>query len=1057
MKHRMLILVCYTLLFLVTGVFAAAFFLPFALWEKMPETPMNVWIVDKTVPNTEYREHKGLTWAINSLKIVDETTRAPLSADSSYYGAIPIKGKPLEVKALSTAPSNPDLIYLADSYGVYKDDYFAKNIEGARSELLYGGLQEEELSRIRKNLGHGNTIVGEFNIASSPTNLKNREQLGEMFHLSWKGWSGRYFKDLTKGVEVPVWTVESYENDTGKAWNFSGEGYVFVSDGDKVFVLKKGTATGKKGLEFAFEKEYREEFGASAAVPYEYWFEFTKQDPSAEVLASYSFDLTAEGKEIFQEYGLPEKFPAIIRSVGTQYTSYYCAGDFADATISDKWWNYYGFAAFKKVLPFASKGDNNKFFWKSYMPLLTKIMADVKERGQTPEKPLFAEGELSFGVKTSGAAFYVEKEGVWQEFFVKGVNIGTSVPGKWFTEFSKEEGLYYRWLSMIGDMNANSVRVYTLLPPQFYSAFAYYNRMHPENPLLLYQEIWPEENPAAGDYLAADYEKAYKDEIRNVIDAIHGRSNIPERTGRAFGVYNTDVSPYLAGYLVGRELEPEEVISTNEKNPGYAYSGRYLYTKPSASPCEAWLAMNCGYALEYETDTYNSQHPVGIVSWPTLDPKEHDSEFNAAGKKELEYNDKVDVDINEILVTKELETGFFGGYHIYPNYPDFMNNEESYAKYADEKGTFRYGGYLQEFMEGHKKYPALVAEFGISTGMGNAHTNPDGYNHGGLTEEAQGKGIARMLSAIKREGYAGGLIFEWADEWAKKTWTTEPYIIPFDRNPLWHNAVDPEQNYGILAMESAGTRSAPYTVPGTGLIRKMDLKANETYLTMILQLKRPIDWEKEDLILGLDTYDRQRGDVRYAEGLSALAPSGMEFTLRFSGREEGRLLVHPGYNVTKGKFASYASAEGNYETLSVLLNKERVTVSGKKIPAEYEDESVLRYGTFRNNSYNHWYEEGNFIHVRIPWSRLNVSDPSSRRVIHDEREGALLSSPLETEVTEGIVASGVVFTTKEKEVLGQADQEGQIPFTWDLWDIPDYEERLKGSYSVIRDCFSEIR
>lgn len=42
------------------------------------------------------------------------------------------------------------------------------------------------------------------------------------------------------------------------------------------------------------------------------------------------------------------------------------------------------------------------------------------------------------------------------------------------------------------------------------------------------------------------------------------------------------------------------------------------------------------------------------------------------------------------------------------------------------------GGYLQEFIAGHQKYPAIVAEFGLATGSGNAHENPDGYHHGGL-------------------------------------------------------------------------------------------------------------------------------------------------------------------------------------------------------------------------------------------------------------------------------------------------------------------------------------
>lgn len=30
----------------------------------------------------------------------------------------------------------------------------------------------------------------------------------------------------------------------------------------------------------------------------------------------------------------------------------------------------------------------------------------------------------------------------------------------------------------------------------------------------------------------------------------------------------------------------------------------------------------------------------------------------------------------------------------------------------------------------NREFCALVAEFGLATGMGNAHWNPDGYHHG---------------------------------------------------------------------------------------------------------------------------------------------------------------------------------------------------------------------------------------------------------------------------------------------------------------------------------------
>ena len=106
------------------------------------------------------------------------------------------------------------------------------------------------------------------------------------------------------------------------------------------------------------------------------------------------------------------------------------------------------------------------------------------------------------------------------------------MPGKWFTDFPKDKSVYYRWLSQIGDMNANTVRIYTLLDPEFYSAFALYNRLHPDKPLYLMQEIWPEEEPHNGDYLSDGYRTEFEKEIRHVVDAVHGNASIAERRGR---------------------------------------------------------------------------------------------------------------------------------------------------------------------------------------------------------------------------------------------------------------------------------------------------------------------------------------------------------------------------------------------------------------------------------------------------------------------------------------------------------------------------------------------
>ena len=663
--------------------------------------------------------------------------------------------------------------------------------------------------------------------------------------------------------------------------------------------------------------------------------------------------------------------------------------------------------------------------------------------------------EIKFSARTEKSGFQILKKGKWEDFFVKGVNIGAALPGQWFTEFPKDTATYTGWFEKIAQMNANSIRIYTLLPAEFYVALDDYNTKHPKAVLWLIQEIWPEENPADQNYLQTAYVAEYFKEIEHVVDAIHGKAIIPKRIGRAYGVYTRDVSKYVLGYLVGRELEPDEVIATNEKNKAYSYKGEYLASELGASASEAWLAMNCDYVLKYEEEKYKWQHPVAIVSWPTLDVQVHDSEWNTAGLKALEYNDKISIDINHIDTGTKMKAGFFGAYHIYPNYPDFMNNENTYNNYNDEKGRLRYGGYLQEFIKGHNKYPALVAEFGLPTGMGNAHTSPDGLNHGGLTEEQQGEGIVRMMQAINKEGYAGGLIFEWMDEWAKKTWVTEPYMIPYDRHVFWHNALDPEQNYGLLAMESTMPKGEEVTEKGNGQIKGITINHDATFLYLDINLGQVPDFKKEKLLIGVDTYDRSKGEFKFIQNSDIVAPTGLEFLLDINGEQNSKILVQPGYNAINNKFSSYASSKGLFEEMRLLTSKARITKDGRNIEAIYQDESKLNYGKFEANSYYHWYVEGDMIRVRIPWGKLNVTDPSTLTVLDDSiTTGELARDKLKTVKTEGILVSVLLYNTVANVKLDSFSTKN--PYAWKSWETPVYTERLKKSYYIVQDYFGKL-
>jgi hypothetical protein len=443
-----------------------------------------------------------------------------------------------------------------------------------------------------------------------------------------------------------------------------------------------------------------------------------------------------------------------------------------------------------------------------------------------------------------------------------------------------------------------------------------------------------------------------------------------------------------------------------------------------------------------------------------MDVTVHESEWEELTDKSNQFNDLTSININHIETTADYQGGFFGTYHIYPNYPDFMNNEEKYQHYRDEQGQFMYGGYLKEFIAAQNKYPCFVGEFGLANGMGNAHSNPDGLHHGRQTEEQQGLGIMRMMKAIRREKYIGGAIFEWMDEWAKKTWTTEPFMIPYDRHVLWHNMVCPEQNYGILANEAIEKVTAEYTLTDkTGIIEKMEMRTNEEFFYIDITTRQTLDLQKTKLHIGLDTYHRYRGENYYTPEKTVQSPSGMEFKVEIANGR-ARLLAVPSYNFGTMKFASTNLANGVFETMNPIINKARITQLGRKIPAVYEDASKMLKGSFEEST-NSWYQEGRRIRIRIPWQRLLVTDPSKHFVLHDVRKmnAYPLRDEYKTVKTDGFIISAIV-TDSRNTLLdlfpGNTSFDKIKPFLWQGWEQPRYRERLKKSYSILQGFFKEF-
>ncbi len=369
------------LLFRLYMVLVALFFLSiptsFVYWKMMPDKPIDVIIIDKTVPTREYREHNSLMWILNNLKYVDKKTDKPFRYDKDYYGFVPLRETRYNVRELPEDLESPDLIYLTDTLGVYKNDLNLQTVTGKRSDLLYGGTERQDIDTIKRSMLQTTVLIAEFDTLATPTNAVVSRDMESLMGVEWTGWTGRYFIDLNiSNDEIPRWLIAGYEKQGGKKWLYNGPGFAFVHKSGTVFVMAQGRDIGNRLLEIDFKREAVERFGVQDKVRYYYWFDIVKPKVDVEVIANYNLDVTARGRAILDRYGLKKSFPAVVRKE-TPFVSYYFAGDFADNKPIPRIYNSFLIRPVYSVLTKDAPGNTNNFFFEVYYPLIRGILEET--------------------------------------------------------------------------------------------------------------------------------------------------------------------------------------------------------------------------------------------------------------------------------------------------------------------------------------------------------------------------------------------------------------------------------------------------------------------------------------------------------------------------------------------------------------------------------------------------------------------------------------------------------------------------------------------------------
>jgi hypothetical protein len=673
-------------------------------------------------------------------------------------------------------------------------------------------------------------------------------------------------------------------------------------------------------------------------------------------------------------------------------------------------------------------------------------------------------------------------DGEYRPMSVRGVNIGMAKPGRFPGEASITRPEYDRWLAAIGDI-ANVIRTYTIHPPAFYRALRAYNETATD-PLMLLQGTWVPtlELRSAGD--ATELSGSVDAELRRAVDVIHGATTLPDRPGHAAGQYDADVSDYVLGFLFGIEWPPDVVTVTNEQGDSGEYAGRYLRTEGGA-PFERWLAGRLDETVSHEMDNYSTQRPTSFVNWVTTDPLDHPYE-------PFHREDSVSLDPDSIGATDAFDAGTLATYHVYPYYPDFLNETPEYVQYTDHRGEpNNFAGYLNDLVD-HTDHPVLVAEFGVPSSRGIAHRNVHGRDQGRHTEQEQGEIVAAMFEDISRAGTAGGIAFVWQNEWFKRTWNLDARSVS-DRRPFWSNVETPEQRFGLLAfdpvdsvsldgsesdwsdadtIEHDGTTASHPNRTLTRLQITHDLEGLNFRLEFE-ELPDPVDWTRMNALLTVGLTGRTRP---LPFGVNATATA--DFVVRLAGPDGSKLLVDSRYDAFAREFGreaglpvdDYRDGTAGFVPVREPVNRGyTVPATGEEVPFDAVETGQLTYGNGNPNadSYNsltdiHVDATGNAVEGRLPWVLLNVADPSSKQRIAAEWEdglssvgfdgvsiGALTFAP---EPEQGGQAAAIDGPTNVTHQLPASDGSAMqsVEYAWEPWDQPAYEERLRESYYILR-------
>ncbi len=671
--------------------------------------------------------------------------------------------------------------------------------------------------------------------------------------------------------------------------------------------------------------------------------------------------------------------------------------------------------------------------------------------------------EVTTFVKTENKKIYLNKGMGFEEFEIKGVDLGAGIPGKFATDYAIDKETYKRWFKLIQEMGANTIRVYTILGDEFYNAFYEYNQNNAE-PLYLIHGLWVD------DYIQFSSRDAYDDaffgkmlqDSKILVDVLHGNRILSENEFYGNGIYKKDISQWTIGYILGVEWEDVTVEYTNRMYPEKnSYQGDYMYTTEQATPFEAMLAEVGDKIIEYEAKRYKEQRLVAFSNWPTTDPLDYSLEVTNYFKKIAK------VDVEHIKTTENVIAGTFASYHIYPYYPDYLSYDGYAEQCVDANGNINtYYAYLKKIIE-HHEIPVIISEFGVPSSRGMAQRDKHtGRNQGGMSETEQGEAIIQCYQDIKAAGGAGCVIFTWQDEWFKRTWNTMN-AVDLTKTPFWSDYQTNEQYFGLLSFDPGEDKSICYVDGDISEWKEEDKVSGDENLNISMKYDEKFIYlkvykkgyqENEVLYIPIDTTPKTGSN--YCSNFTIKFENNADFVIVINGKENSRVMVQERYELIRAMSNREVNGVSAYreipdkntsvfKNINLLLQTATPLETGDNTStAETYETGKLTYGNANPeaedyNSLADFCIDGDTIEIKIPWLLLNFSNPSEMMIHDDYYENYGVEEIQIDKMYLGIGTNG-----NERIDMNACTLTG-----WG--NNVTYHERLKESYYMIKNIWAE--